>query len=79
MQPYVLQCRNASANILPIYPLPINSKDKTPRKSPSNKLNSGHESRAKLSIALNLLENIDLVGEMVTYIIATHQPMKICH
>lgn len=62
MQPYVLQCRNASANILPIYPLPINSKDKTPRKSPSNKLNSGHESRAKLSIALNLLENIDLVG-----------------
>ena len=62
MQPYVLQCRNASANILPIYPLPINSKDKTPRKSPSNKLNGGHEIRAKPSIAFNLLENIDLVG-----------------
>lgn len=62
MQPYVLQCRNASANILPIYPLPINSKDKTPRKSPSNKFNSGLESRAKPSIAFNLLENIDFVG-----------------
>lgn len=62
MQPYVLQCRNASANILPIYPLPINSKDKTPRKSPSNKLNSSNESRAKPSIAFNLLENIDLGG-----------------
>ncbi|XP_022151631.1 serine/threonine-protein kinase Nek6 [Momordica charantia] len=62
LQPYVLQCRNASANILPIYPLPINSKDKTPRKSPSNKLNSSNESRAKPSIAFNLLENIDLGG-----------------
>ncbi|XP_038881602.1 serine/threonine-protein kinase Nek6 [Benincasa hispida] len=62
MQPYVLQCRNTSANILPIYPLPINSKDKTPQKSPSSKLNSGHENRAKPSIAFNLLENIDLVG-----------------
>ncbi|XP_023518041.1 serine/threonine-protein kinase Nek6-like isoform X2 [Cucurbita pepo subsp. pepo] len=62
LQPYVLQCRNASANILPIYPLPINPKDRTPRKSPSSKLNSGHESRAKLSVAFNLLENIDMVG-----------------
>ncbi|KAG7027606.1 Serine/threonine-protein kinase Nek6 [Cucurbita argyrosperma subsp. argyrosperma] len=62
LQPYVLQCCNASANILPIYPLPINSKDRTPRKSPSSKLNSGHESRAKLSVAFNLLENIDMVG-----------------
>ncbi|XP_023543552.1 serine/threonine-protein kinase Nek6-like [Cucurbita pepo subsp. pepo] len=59
IQPYVLQCRNASANILPICP---DSKNKTPRKSPSNKLNSGHESRAKPSVVFNLLENIDLVA-----------------
>ncbi|XP_022967762.1 serine/threonine-protein kinase Nek6-like [Cucurbita maxima] len=59
IQPYVLQCRNASANILPICP---DSKNKTPQKSPSNKLNSGHESRAKPSVVFNLLENIDLVA-----------------
>ncbi|KAG7033550.1 Serine/threonine-protein kinase Nek6 [Cucurbita argyrosperma subsp. argyrosperma] len=59
IQPYVLQCRNTSANILPICP---DSKNKTPRKSPSNKLNSGHESRGKPSVVFNLLENIDLVA-----------------
>ncbi|KAK4272551.1 hypothetical protein QN277_021092 [Acacia crassicarpa] len=30
LQPYVLRCRNASSNVLPVYPI-VNSKDKTKR------------------------------------------------
>ncbi|TXG70486.1 hypothetical protein EZV62_005421 [Acer yangbiense] len=54
LQPYLLRCRNPSTVYLPIKP--TNNLEKSPRKSPSNKLVSGKEKAYKEALSSNLLE-----------------------
>ncbi|KAI4300747.1 hypothetical protein L6164_034087 [Bauhinia variegata] len=54
LQPYVLRCRNASSNVLPVYPL-VNSKDKTRR---SNRYGGGKVHRDKGVGLVNHLERV---------------------
>lgn len=56
LQPYLLQCRNASSVFLPVYPL-SNSKDKT-RKTPPRKSSNSKQSRDKEAAAVNPVEKV---------------------
>ncbi|KAK9921801.1 hypothetical protein M0R45_030297 [Rubus argutus] len=57
LQPYLLQCRNASSVFLPVFPL-NNLKDKTTRKSPSSKPISGKDNRDKEAATPKCLEKV---------------------
>ncbi|XP_062002541.1 serine/threonine-protein kinase Nek6 [Rosa rugosa] len=57
LQPYLLQCRNASSVFLPVFPL-NNLKDKTTRKSPSSKPIGGKDSRDKEAATPKHLEKV---------------------
>ncbi|BBH07378.1 NIMA-related kinase 5 [Prunus dulcis] len=57
LQPYLLQCRNASSVFLPVKPV-NNLKDKTTRKSPPGKPSSGKDNRDKEAGTLNHLEKV---------------------
>ncbi|XP_048432410.1 serine/threonine-protein kinase Nek6-like [Pyrus x bretschneideri] len=61
LQPYILQCRNASSVFLPVYPLP-NLKDKTPRKSPPSKRSSGKDNKDKEAEKTNHVEKVQPFG-----------------
>ncbi|XP_070668093.1 serine/threonine-protein kinase Nek6-like isoform X2 [Malus domestica] len=61
LQPYILQCRNASSVFLPVYPLP-NLKDKTPRKSPPSKRSSGKDNKDKEAGKTNHMEKVQPFG-----------------
>ncbi|KAM0978294.1 hypothetical protein ACFX2I_014214 [Malus domestica] len=61
LQPYILQCRNASSVFLPVYPLP-NLKDKTPRKSPPSKRSSGKDNKDKEAEKRNHVEKVQPFG-----------------
>ncbi|XP_024027244.1 serine/threonine-protein kinase Nek6 [Morus notabilis] len=56
LQPYLLQCCNASSVFLPVYPL-NNSKDKT-RKTPPRKASNGKHSREKEAAMVNPVERV---------------------
>lgn len=56
LQPYLLQCRNASSVFLPVYP-PSNSKDKT-RKTPPRKPSNSKHSRDKEAVAVIPVEKV---------------------
>ncbi|KAK2417087.1 serine/threonine-protein kinase Nek7 [Trifolium repens] len=45
LQPYVIRCQNASSNVLPIYPIVNNSKDKTKRSPKSSGREMGFVNR----------------------------------
>ncbi|KAF3442590.1 hypothetical protein FNV43_RR16506 [Rhamnella rubrinervis] len=57
LQPYLLQCCNASSVFLPVKPV-NNSKDKTTRKTLSNKPSSGKDNRNKETATTNQLEKV---------------------
>ncbi|CAB4317138.1 unnamed protein product [Prunus armeniaca] len=57
LQPYLLQCRNASSVFLPVKPV-NNLKDKTTRKSPPSKPSGGKDNRDKEAGTLNHLEKV---------------------
>jgi NIMA (never in mitosis gene a)-related kinase len=57
LQPYLLRCRNPSSVFLPIYPI-NNSKEKGTRKSLSNRLSNGKDSKDKEHGVLDQLEGI---------------------
>ncbi|KAB2608174.1 serine/threonine-protein kinase Nek6-like [Pyrus ussuriensis x Pyrus communis] len=61
LQPYILQCRNASSVFLPVYPLP-NLKDRTPRKSPPSKRSSGKDNKDKEAEKTNHVEKVQPFG-----------------
>ncbi|CAN6577083.1 unnamed protein product [Malus baccata var. baccata] len=61
LQPYVLQCRNASSVFLPVCPQ-TNLKEKTPRKSPPSKRSSGKDNRDREAGKMNHVEKVQPFG-----------------
>ncbi|KAH7512448.1 hypothetical protein FEM48_Zijuj12G0091800 [Ziziphus jujuba var. spinosa] len=57
LQPYLLQCRNASSVFLPVKPV-NNSKDKTPKKTVTSRPSSGKDNRNKEVATTNQLEKV---------------------
>ncbi|KAF7804102.1 serine/threonine-protein kinase Nek6-like isoform X1 [Senna tora] len=63
LQPYVLRCRNASSNILPVYPL-VNSKDKTKRSYRSGGRKDHKDKEVGLENRLEWVHPFDGDGEL---------------
>ncbi|XP_050381050.1 serine/threonine-protein kinase Nek7 isoform X2 [Argentina anserina] len=57
LQPYLLQCRNASSVFLPVFPV-NNLKDRTTRKSPTSKHIGGKDNRDKEAASPKQLEKV---------------------